>query len=691
MHRCAWSTRSCVVALCLSAGVAAAEVRTAALFGDDMILQRGKPVPVWGWADAGATVTVSFAGQSKAAQAGADGRWQVVLDPLAVSAEPAVMTVTSAAGDEKLEIANVLVGDVWLSSGQSNAGMGVAGCLNARQEVAASANPLVRMFVVEQNPAFEPQADCTGSWQIAGPATTSRFAATGYFFARELQKHLGIPVGIVSSAVGGTAAECWTSREGLAADPGLEAMMLDQLDAALHHPERVARFQEALAAWERKHGRTHDDDPEAVARMAAPAATAAWRPITLPGAFSAAGVKHGGVVWAKRSIDMPAAWAGKPLAVELPRLYGFVDVYFNGVKIGGRRPETPLVATTSSFPVPAGLVTAGPATIALRVVASDGRGGILGDATRLALAVSATERLPLAGAWECAVEKAFEPLPADADPPPATPQQLPPVNTATTLFNGMIHPLIPLGITGVVWYQGESNVSRAHEYRRLFPALIGDWRRRWGNERLPFLFCQLAGYGAPVPQPVENGWSELREAQSLALALPATGMANLVDLGEQGIHPINKQDVGRRLALIARALAYGEQDVACFGPMYDSSEVRDGTIVVGFRHATGLAARPLPATYRPRLAIDHEVPLVRPRPQSPLQGFQICGADRKWVWADATVAGETVVVRSDAVPQPVAVRYAWSSYPVCNLVNAAGLPAHPFRTDDFPGTTAASH
>ena len=453
-----------ILALLATNASVLAALRLPSFISDGMVLQQEQPIKIRGWADAGQTVTVSVAGQSKQVTADSDGQWLATLDPLAAGTETPVLTVT--AGAETKKINNILVGEVWLASGQSNMFMKLGQAANGKEEVAAADHPGIRFFVPESHAPGKPAEDCEGSWQTCSPQTAGKLSATAYYFARKLQEELKTPVGLIVAAQGATPAENWISRRALESEPALQPL-LDKLDRTVFDP--------------------------------------------------------------------------------------------NG--------------------------------------------------------------------WD--------------------------MQTITGLYNGEIYPFAPFALRGVIWYQGETNASRAAQYRVLFPALIKDWRQTWGVE-LPFYFVQLANHLSPSAEPGDAQWAQLREAQALTLSLPKTGMAVAIDIGEKkDIHPKNKRDVGWRLALQALAKTYGK-DMVATGPVYQGMKVEVGG---------GLVAK-----------------------GGALRQFAIAGANKIFVWADAEIDGDSVLVSSGKVPAPVAVRYAWANNPEgCNLYNKAGLPAAPFRTDDWPG------
>ena len=654
------------VALGLAAPVAQATVRLPALVGSHMVLQRDRPVPVWGWAAPGEAVSVTFRGQAYPATApDASGRWQATLPPTPAGG-PYELTVK---GQNIITLTDVLVGDVWLASGQSNMQFkvqdpnvgGYQPTQNAEQEIAAANWPRLRFFTVNQTVAYRPQAEAAGTgWQVCSPATVAEFSAVAYFFSRDLYQHYQVPMGVVVSSWGGTPAEAWVSAEGLRSFPEFRARVAD-------FAQRTTSLGDDRHAYETRRQELLDNIrrydkgylPGGQTWAAPDFDARAWPTMPLPGLWeSQPGLAtYDGVVWFRREIDLPARLVGQPLTLRLGRVDDADSTYFNGVRVGSGSGYQNL----RSYPVPAGLARAGRNVIAVRVLDTGGGGGIGGiggEPAELSLS-GVGQPLSLAGPWQYQVG-----LPVQDQPVPPVPGGA--QSAPTALYNAMIAPLEPLAFKGIIWYQGESNADRAAQYRTLFPALITDWRRHPGAD-LPFLFVQLANYQSALPQPAESDWAELREAQAGALKLPRTGMATAIDIGNPtDIHPHNKQEVGRRLALAARRVAYGDNQLTASGPTYAGLTVAGATARLKFTHlGAGLAVRNGPA----------------------LRGFAVAGADRQFHWATARVVGREVVVQSPAVPRPVAVRYDWASNPDGNLANRAGLPAPPFRTDTWPGLT----
>lgn len=507
--------RTCLILL-LAAGMilsAHAAVTLPGIFKDHMVLQRDKPIPVWGWAEPGQEINVKFAAQTKITHADKEGRWKVVLDPMPASSDPAILRVS---GRSTEVVRDVLVGEVWLCSGQSNMAMTVKGVVNAEKEMAAADFPHIRMFFVQSFTATSPQDQCKGVWQSCSPRTIPNFSAAAYFFGRELHQSLKVPVGLINSSVGGTAIESWTSMQAM---------------------QKEARLQPLLKRWEKDVG-VHEQ-PENMAKNEA--ARKQWQEA------------------------VKATQAAKQPAPPQPTYIG------------------------------------------------------------------------------------SDPLNA---------------NRPGNLFNGKIAPLIPFALRGVAWYQGESNAGNGPLYAIQLPLLIRDWRTRWGSE-FPFVWVQLPNYQKRETDPAApTTWARLREAQTQALAAtPHTGMTVNIDIGDAGnIHPTNKQQIGHRLALWARANVYGEK-IVWSGPRYETHVIQGSEVVIRFQHAGGLKTS------------DGGVAV---------KGFAITDETKHWQWGEARIQNGQVIVSHPSIQKPVAVRYAWANNPEVNLINGAGLPTAPFRTDDWP-------
>ena len=640
----------------------AAELKLASLFTDHMVVQRDRTVPVWGWANAGEKVTVEFAKQTKTATADVSGKWVVKLDPMPVSAVPGEMKVSRSLKPEPLILSDILVGDVWLASGQSNMGFGVKGSLNGEQEIAAATYPALRLFSVAQCATLTPTNAVKGAWQPCSPQTVGEFSGVAYFFGRELHSRLKVPIGLLHSSVGGTPAEAWTRLEAMSAIPGLGERAKKEIAQILAQPEDNKRFPGERDAWERKYGVQPPPISQAARKWADPALdTSDWKHVTLPGRWQNLGFKTGGVFWLRKEILIPEELAGKASWISFNWVSEQYDTAFlNGVEVGRANDKAPgFYNVQRGYPVPGKLMKAGRNVVAFRVVSATEKAGVHQWGKGV---------FPFAGLknvddnWLLKVEAAFPPLPPEALKSRPKPNDIAFRGVSASLYNGMIVPLIPFAIKGVIWYQGESNAARAPEYRQLLSALIGDWRAQWGQGDFPFHIVQLANYYTDTKDPAESGVAAVREAQlQVSETVTNCGLAVAIDLGEEGIHPKNKQDVGKRLALQALSKTYG-QAVPCSGPIYRAMTVDGSAIRITFDHSDGgLHAK-----------------------NGPLQRFAIADANKKFVWAEAKIDGDTVWVSSPQIKTPVAVRYAWGNNPEgCNLINGQGLPASPFRTDSW--------
>ncbi|GAB2955385.1 sialate O-acetylesterase [Hymenobacter coalescens] len=633
----------------LMAPATEAAVRLPRLIGDGMVLQRGVPVPVWGWADKGEAVAVSFQGKTYRATAGPDGRWRVQL-PALKAGGPYEMTLK---GSNQLTVRDILVGDVWLCSGQSNMELPMARVRDKYPDVVAQAtNPQIRQFDAPTRYAVRgPQRDLpSGRWTAADPRSVLQFTAVGYFFARELYARYKVPIGLIRAAVGGSPAESWLSADALKAFPAYQQRATQLQDSATQVAAVQQQEQAASNAWYRRLREQDRGFAKGQAPWTAPGYDASgWKIMNIPGYWADQGLGAvNGVVWFRREIDVPAAMVGQPARLELGTIVDADSVYLNGQFVGTTSYQYP----PRKYNLPATALKPGKNVLVVRVINSAGRGGFTPDKTYELQA--AGQRLDLRGAWQYQLGTTAAPLAA-----PTFFQWQPGV-----LYNGMVAPIAPYAVKGVIWYQGESNASRQpREYLPLFSALIGDWRRAWQQPQMPFLYVQLANFMQAKDQPVESSWAELREAQRRTLnAVPHTGMAVAIDAGEwNDIHPLDKETVGHRLALQAQREAYGETSVVASGPLYQSMKITGNKATLSFRNVGGgLVAKG----------------------DGALKHFAVAGPDQQWVWAQARIEGDNVVVWSEQVATPVAVRYAWADNPQgANLYNKAGLPASPFRTD----------
>lgn len=641
---------------------ATAEIKMSPLFTDNMVLQQKSDAPIWGTAEPKAKVTVKTSWNKASYTAVADeaGKWMVkVSTPKAGG--PYSMTVTEQ-GAQPITIKNVLIGEVWICSGQSNMQMPVKGnwakVTNCDEEVANAKYPKMRLISVERLTSSKPEDNFTtygNGWMECSPENVAEFSATAYFFGREIHKKRGVPVGLIHTSWGGTTIEAWMSKEALAGvkDLGSQAEMVSGWPAT--REERRAKSQGAVDAWNRLSNTFDDAFVQFSDFSEEKFDDSRWDNMKLPGNLERVYSGFDGHVLVRRTVDIPAAWAGKEIKMHIGGVDDKDFTYFNGTQIGGEQGWN----KARVYTIAGNLVKEGKTTVAIRIMDKSGNGGISGNDQSFYLEGPDGSKISLAGNWKSKKDADYSCMPAR------------PVNMynepywSTVLYNAMIAPLVPYSIKGAIWYQGCSNDDRAYQYQDLMRLLIADWRDKWGYD-FPFYITQLANYTKRQTQPTESTWAELREAQLMAArTVPNTGMAVTIDIGEANdIHPRNKQEVGRRLALQALNKTYGMQ-VACSGPVYESYEIDGNVIRLKFSSVAG------------GLVVKGDK----------LEGFTIAGADHKFHWAEAKIVGNCIEVSCKDVPRPLAVRYAWAHNPLGNLYNTTGLPASPFRTDSWQGVT----
>ena len=628
-----------------------ANIKLPYIFTNNMVLQRDVKVPVWGWADKGERVKITFAGKKYSAKSGDDGKWLVYLDPLAVGG-PYEMVIK---GKNEITLRNILMGEVWICSGQSNMEMPLAGwgnIKNSAKEIADANYPNIRLFTVIKKIGEKPITELEQTeWKVCSPATIPEFSAVGYFFGRNLNKELNIPIGLINTSWGGTIAETWISA-GAANTIDDFKEPLKQL-TNLNWDKLKAEADAKGIIW---NDNIEKNDAGVLNKWFEPVTDdSQWKVMNLPQLWENAGLANfDGVVWFRKEIVLSEAEAKAGITLNLAQIDDIDISYINGKQIG----TTSNYSQKRNYAVGSSKLKAGKNIIAIKVIDTGGGGGIFGEPQDLSYS-STIGTTSLAGDWKYNIGINAGPKPDVTTGPNSFP---------TLLFNGMIYPMLPLAVRGAIWYQGESNASRAYQYQTLFPALINDWRKQFANPNMPFYFVQLANFMETNSQPVESEWAELREAQSKTLSLPNTGMAVIIDIGEaKDIHPKNKQDVGYRLSLPALNNLYNKT-IEYSGPVYKSQSVEGNKI---------------------RLKFDHiGKGLVTKDKYGYLKGFSIATADKKIVWAKAYIDGNDVIVYADQVTQPVAVRYAWANNPDdASLFNQEGLPASPFRTDDWKGIT----
>jgi sialate O-acetylesterase len=624
----------------------AAQIKLPQLIADGMVLQRDSPVKIWGWAAPDEMVSVTFMGENYQTVANREGEWELMLPKLEAGGPHRMMLQAS----NLLTIDNILIGDVWVCSGQSNMELPMRRVKPLYEEEIANAhNSFIRHFTVPQTYDFiESRTDLAqGQWLETTPESVLNFSAVAYFFAKELYEKYQVPIGLLNTSLGGSPAEAWMSEEALKEFPGHYAEAQHFKDTLLIR-EIEQKDQTRIGAWYQELSKKDKGYQGPQAWHDPSLNTADWATMELPGywADTELGAVNG-VVWFRKEVEIPANAAGEPAKLNLGRIVDADSVFVNGQFIGTTSYQYP----PRWYNIPAGVLKEGENTIAIRVINESGKGGFVPDKP-YELTV-ADQRIDLKGAWKHRLGTAMEPLASQ------TFIRWKPLG----LYNAMISPLLNYRIKGVIWYQGESNAGRAIEYLELFPAMIKDWRKQWDQGDFPFLFVQLSNFMEAKDQPAESDWALLREAQRKTLALPNTGMAVAIDLGEwNDIHPLNKKGVGHRLALAAKKVAYGE-DLVHSGPEYESMKVEGNKVILTFKNSgSGLQAKG----------------------DDKLKQFAIAGPDKKFVWANASIKGNTVEVWSEKVPKPVAVRYAWADNPEgANLYNKEGLPASPFATDVF--------
>jgi sialate O-acetylesterase len=639
---------------CVAAGPAT-NVKPHSLFSSNMVVQRGVKAPVWGTADAGGEVTVSLCGQSVTALADKDGKWIARLKPLKAGG-PHKLKIS---GKETITLDNVMIGEVWICSGQSNMEQGISACANPTEEIANAKYPNIRLFMVPHKISGQPQKNVDASWKVCSPTTIAAggwggFSGAGYYFGRHLNRELKVPIGLIQTCWGGTIAEAWTSAEALSEMPDFKQPVKQLAEDIAARKTSGYSYEKVLAAWWRK------SDPGSAkgTNWAAPSTdVSAWKTMDQPAEWNAGPPElknFDGLVWFRRDIDVPTGWAGKDLTLELGPIDDRDTTFFNGVKVGGMNRWS----TKRKYSIPGKLVKAGKNVLAVRVLDIYGKGGLYGKPQQLKLSpAGGGKAVSLAGKWRYRVAAPMSKL----GKPPVEHMSNP--NVVTVLYNGMLAPLPPFGVAGAIWYQGESNAGRPMQYRRLLPTMIADWRNRFGVGKFPFLVVQLASFMSVQTTPVQSGWAELREAQLLTERNdPKVGMSITTDIGAaHDIHPKNKQDVGKRLALAALAIAY-DKKLVYSGPVFRKMKTEGAKARLAFDHVGGgLVAK-----------------------GGKLKGFAIAGQDGKFAWADAVIDGREIVVSSPEVPKPTAVRYNWANNPIGNLYNKEDLPAGPFRSDVPP-------
>jgi sialate O-acetylesterase len=625
-----------------------AQITMPEVFGDHMVLQRDLDIPVWGNAPTRTAVIVEFNDMQVKTLADETGKWNVYLPKCNAGGPYKLIVYNPADPTHRIEFTDVLVGDVWLASGQSNMELQVQQANNAKIEISRADYPNIRFFNVPHRKSVKPETDIPGGiWKLCDSANIKTASAVAYYFARKIHKDMNVPVGIVQTTWGGTPVEAWTSRDMLLSSDITKKTVL--INDSVTPKEFVKDSLDLIRFWDIVYKPKNKMDKI----IPNPSFDdSKWEELNMPRT-----IKHWripfyeGIVWLRKTVELPGEFAGKDLILSLGHPEMNYSLYFNGTEIC----RTVWNANpTHVYTIPAKLLKKAKNIITVRMSVLWGGGGFNPPAEEMYL-TDGNGKIRIDGSWK--YKKDLEP----AIPKIHNYQYYP-----SYMYNAMLHPIIPYGLKGILWYQGEANDTLAYNYRTLFPMMINDWRIRWKQAYLPFLYVQLPNYKKRQIEPMESEWAELREAQGMALALPNTAMACTIDLGvADNIHPTNKQDVGNRLALLAEKDVYSQTIVAS-GPFFAKYRIEGNSVILSFK----LSGSSLKTK-------DNLAP----------REFTLAGVDKKFYRANAQLINNEVVISSKAVAHPVAIRYAWSDNPDVNLINVEGFPAVPFRTDQWDGIT----
>ena len=625
-----------------------AQISLPKLISDNMVLQRDKPIKIWGWASPKEKITVIFNKKSYKTIASENGKWD-----LALPSQPAGTGYEMLLkGKNEIRIKNIALGDIWLCSGQSNMVIPMERVKEKYPEDIKNAYfPDIRNFFVPTlTDLKKPNEDFPkGEWKTANPKDVLTFGAVTYFFAREIHEKYKVPIGIINSSVGGTPIEAWISEDGYKNFADIAKIIARNKDTNF-----VNSFKKPLVPivlntatindlGKIEHWEMPDYQPKG------------WRNFNIPGYWEDQGLKDlNGVVWFRRTFNIPENWQGKSIKLYMGRIVDADEMYVNGTKIGNITYQYP----PRRYEIPVNLLKKGKNVFVIRVTNSSGKGGFVPDKPYFMTAED--EEIDLKGTWQYKVGEVYSSLNVAGLGQNTFVHQ----NQPTALFNAMIAPVLPMKIRGFLWYQGESNAESPQPYYAYIPTLIQDWRQHWNDNSLPFLVVQLANFQDVNYTPTESNWAKLREAQNKALSFPNTAVTTTIDLGEwNDIHPLNKKDIGKRLALSAQNLAYNDKNVVCSGPSYKFQSIENERIVLTFDNvADGIVSK------------DNEE----------LRWFSIADYDEKFVWAKVKIVGkDKIEVWNESVKTPKYVRYAWQDNPEgLNFYNSEGLPASPFRTDN---------
>ena len=620
-----------LLALISISAIQAQDLKLPRIFSDGMVLQREQSLRLWGWGKAGETVTVEIDGFEVKTKIDANGNWEC-LYPAHEAGGPFEVNVSSG---ETITLSDVYIGDVWVAGGQSNMEWSVGAQIdNMEAELADSDYPQIRFFKVAKRVAMKPMYDLAeGEWKLANSENTKAFSAVAWFFAKKNHLEKGVPVGIIDNNWGGTPAESWTSAQTLLGVNGYKTAAAEMLDSSIDWESRLAEnTKKNTLKWQ-----MIQDEVEYLKNGAQNIKynDSAWKEVILPNQEALSDF-----VWVRKSFKLSKSGTAKLSLGNTPQN---ATVFINGQRVYSKNYAKQL----DIIEVQSGILKKGKNVIAIRAINDWDNRVFIGESDNLWIKI-ADSQISLEGAWK--YSNSVE---------PKMPEVINYSWNASSLFNGMILPIVGYPIKGAIWYQGESNVGKHQYYRELFGEMIQDWRTYWKQGNFPFLFVQLANWQARYDEPTDSDWAALQEAQTQTLELPNTGMAVTIDIGDaKDIHPRNKQDVGVRLWLAARKAAFGEELVYS-GPMYKSHIIEGKNVTLTYDNiGSGLQAK-----------------------GDKIVGFALAGADGEYHWAQANIEGDKVILASDQVPEPVSVRYAWADNPACNLYNKEGLPAVPFRTD----------
>lgn len=626
-----------------------ADIRLPNIFSSNMVLQRNQSIKIWGWADKREKVELLLGPVTYETRADREGKWEIIINPMPAGGPHEIIIL----GKNDIFLNNILFGDVWICAGQSNMQWTLDQTGYQESDLNFLNSARVRLFQVPIEMDYLPREEVAGGdWKSISADNIKHFSAVAYHYGKYIHHETGVPIGLISSNLGATAIEAWMSNKTLMRFDQFVPEIAPHFNRGKNFEQMRTDFEQSRTSWESQY---YHKGPGIAGKWYEPTTDLSqWKEALVPGYWEETELgPHDGAVWFRREFDLPPEFSEKKFLISLNQIDDYDIAWVNGHKIG----ETFGRHNFRNYTVDSSLLKATGNVLVVRAFDLGGFGGF---------STHAFWGNPIIlGKWHYRVGAKIDPITfPEVDMPNASPFSSPGV-----LYNANIAPLTRFPIKGVIWYQGESNAGRASEYRDLFPALIQDWRAKWGQGNFPFLFVQLANYGVEPLEPVESTWAELREAQTAALELSNTGMAVTIDIGEAGdIHPRNKAEVGRRLGAAALKVAYQQKNIHS-GPLYRTHTLQDSTVIIDFEH-TGKG-------------------LQTPDKYGYVKGFQIAGAGKVFHWARAHIKGNQVIVSSDAVPNPVAVRYGWADNPgKIDLYNSAGLPASPFRTDTWDGITA---